>query len=768
MALTISDNPRQTCLHFKLSLLPLTTFESHSLPIDNEVSELLWSFHSRTATVALWNVGVQNKTSQTYSLCGVLVPCRTFLPSWHTVLLSALSMTMASAQHYEPNDGVLGDFSSLDAMPAQLIFHHVARCAGIELDFETCALNMYIDTHIAPAPPFESQCLDMEDVLDERIANVVVNVASATFECNDGAATEDGIPDYTFDPVLINNVTTVLSNNQCWTELCSGEDVYLQVEAEWIEECADVQLPYPLPSSDEMWFGHTAEEGDALLTCMLDYVMESPPSEFDLMDPTIASEHQCYPPGFIDMQTHCPNVIGPRAFHRCKYLLEESPYEMEMDMSMSMNYNPPTPNPSTNSGNPQIDSFCGIMYDLSSDRGRKCLVPICDYAPTPEPSSAPTADGPTPSPTGFKAYPTVAPSSVPSCAPSLSPTGAPTGRPSFTAHPSASPSAEPSYSRLPSASPTSTPSSQPSYTAFPSASPTVQPSVSVQPSDEPSLSALPSATPSTEPSLSSMPSALPSAAPSSSPSVSPSQVPTSAPSVSPTQYPTSTPTAFPTVSPTDSPSASPYPTQSGPADQIITVELTSTMTLNVDGENVPQVGTSAFVEFEQVLENAILDSVSYVQGEESIAILSIDGVPVDGRRRSLRRLDETAATTTDGLEIEFHLISIRDCLVASSSCMALSQNVVKEYEDALEKSVSDGTMTSNVQREATEASVDVLEDAEVESDSYVLTTSSTTVSQTETEEDPLPNDPTSSSSCSSGTLSAIIVLLSAIFYEMFM
>lgn len=172
-------------------------------------------------------------------------------------------------------------------------------------------------------------------------------------------------------------------------------------------------------------------------------------------------------------------------------------------------------------------------------------------APIPVPTSIPTSkptDAPVPQPTGA---PTPTPTSSPSRAPSPAPSQLPVPQP--TKAPSPAPSAAP----VPR--PTSTPTSHPTHqpvpqpTSVPSPAPVPSPTSVPTPAPVPSPTAVPTPVPVPQPTPS--PTSMPSKAPTSSPS----EAPVPAPSSVPTPYPTPVPTALPSARPSDVPSPAPIP-----------------------------------------------------------------------------------------------------------------------------------------------------------------------------------------------------------------
>jgi hypothetical protein len=54
-----------------------------------------------------------------------------------------------------------------------------------------------------------------------------------------------------------------------------------------VEQCANVNLPYPSESSGELMITKD-EENDAILTCILEHHMRMPTNDFGFDDPPVA------------------------------------------------------------------------------------------------------------------------------------------------------------------------------------------------------------------------------------------------------------------------------------------------------------------------------------------------------------------------------------------------------------------------------------------------------------------------------------------------
>lgn len=193
----------------------------------------------------------------------------------------------------------------------------------------------------------------------------------------------------------------------------------LRIEADFIEECSGVDLPY-----NGMMLSLGVEQ-DVILSCMLDHVMTTSATEFGIDQ----DEPACFPLGYEDISTVCQDSLSVAAYDECNNEQEgdmmDEFYFMSMSMSMSM----------ANGGDsPQLDDddmplrsqFCTILEGLTTEQGLSCLESVCESS---MPSSAPSEEL-----SGM-------PSTMPSEEPSASPTSAPSNSPSST--PSSAPSSTP-------------------------------------------------------------------------------------------------------------------------------------------------------------------------------------------------------------------------------------------------------------------------------------------------------------------------------------
>ena len=284
--------------------------------------------------------------------------------------------------------------------------------------------------------------------LDTEALEFIIAMAKGTCEQGGQVVTDDDIMAVNY------KYTALFSASHCWEQLCDDE-LHLKLIGDYFKDCADIDLPFASgnPTPD-----------DGVLACMIDYAMSTSHAEFGLsqQDPL----DQCYPPGHRDVAGTCPSSIAPFALKHCigdkpadddffgsmSYEYgdmdwgwgEDLFFEDQFFFSMSMSYGygdsddidkPPPPPPVDPDRDARLmEDFCMLLEKLSSDKGKQCLLPLCDgitgadndvletTAPSTEPSSEPSLQP--------SLQPSVLPSAVPSVAPSPASSASPSSPPS--------------------------------------------------------------------------------------------------------------------------------------------------------------------------------------------------------------------------------------------------------------------------------------------------------------------------------------------------
>jgi hypothetical protein len=346
--------------------------------------------------------------------------------------LAALSPALAEPL-YEPAGAVLGNANTVAQMSPKVVLGYLSNCSNMSDVMEIpenadCLFDNFIRQQF-PGPTFGDVCSAPDIDLDD----IAFKLQAANFLCPDDFSD--------FIDTAAAMVVQVFEAESCWASLCDqDDDVQLRIESNFIETCSGVDLPYPSESVFDMFMSGEAED-DAILTCMLDHVMNTPATEFGFNDPPV----QCWPPAYDNIGAICLDSLAQPAYDKCTSntaffkTLEEDMMYMSMDMSMSMKTD------DDDDGGDDLmllERFCSILDGLTTEKGLECLDIICINDMSESPSGMPS-DAPSMSPSD-------SPSAAPSMSPSDSPSAAPSESPSFS--PSAAPSSAPSES--PSASPT--------------------------------------------------------------------------------------------------------------------------------------------------------------------------------------------------------------------------------------------------------------------------------------------------------------------------
>ena len=253
----------------------------------------------------------------------------------------------------------------------------------------------------------------------------MIAIAKGTCE-QAGQVVEDG------DIMAITNKYTALfSASHCWEQLCD-EELNLQLIGDYFKEGADIDVPFASTST------YTSDDG--MILCMLDFAMSTPHEEFGLSPQLQDPFDQCYAPGHHDVAGTCP-AIAHLALEHClsdkptdgggdffgssmsyeygdmdwgwgEDLFFEDQFFFSMSMSMSYGYGdshdidkPPPPPPVDPDRDARLmEDFCILIEKLSSDKGKQCLLPLCDgitgaddnvletTTPSTEPSAEPSAE----------------------------------------------------------------------------------------------------------------------------------------------------------------------------------------------------------------------------------------------------------------------------------------------------------------------------------------------------------------------------------------
>lgn len=216
------------------------------------------------------------------------------------------------------------------------------------------------------------------------------------------------------------------------------------------------------------------------------------------------------------------------------------------------------------------------------------------------------------------------------------------------------------------------------------------------PSGEPSISSAPSFSdqPSSNPTTTAIPSMLPTTAPSSSPSVTPSAIPSASPSASPTLAP-----SYELV------------------QQLVIVSVECAFSIEIETSPViPEL-------LDEVLEESLRETLKDFE-DVQVTILTINGIPVDARRRHLQ----------DAVDIEALIESSQAC--HTNNCTILAMSTIDNLNSTLVESFEGGSLTTLIQEHGAERGVDVLANSKVVNDSFSLGDTNFTLEDPEIVENP--------------------------------
>ncbi len=218
---------------------------------------------------------------------------------------------------------------------------------------------------------------------------------------------------------------------------------------------------------------------------------------------------------------------------------------------------------------------------------------------------------------------------------------------------------------------------------------------STVPTEKPSIS------PTTEPT--SNPTSKPSMIPTSRPTNAPSILPTTTPSIIPSLEPSSSPTYLPTVQASLSPSVSPSTT---PEVGNVEIKFEAAITLDMSIDDIPKEGP----ELTKIV-NVLAQSINrFLPVGATARIISIGGISV--ARRKLRSLQE-------GLKIEFEVIMKKQC--SSASCegsIEVAKSMYSEVTSNFEIAVTNGSLTTEIQKKASTQDIPVLKAIAVSKNSF--------------------------------------------------
>ena len=287
---------------------------------------------------------------------------------------------------------------------------------------------------------------------------LVVSTASQT-------CTKKGFPP-TLDEkqVALEKLERLLNSKDCWTSICSDQTIMMLV-AKWMRECANIILPLPILDPVTTALNPESYVDEQIVSCMINHVMASPPSMFGIEEYEKNSVDQCFVPGHTKIKDICPSVLAPAVLKQClpenfeghdpntepEYpkegvIDENMSYKYERQSSLSYDYGydfdygnefgyhhsfsydydkdktrPKDDVDYEKKYSQYISQTCHYLEKLSSEKGKQCLLPLCQVGkkdgehkgstPSSRPNLQPTIR---PTPGDFQSTkPTQKPSLVP-------------------------------------------------------------------------------------------------------------------------------------------------------------------------------------------------------------------------------------------------------------------------------------------------------------------------------------------------------------------
>jgi hypothetical protein len=590
----------------------------------------------------------------------------------------------------QPTGGIFTNVDSVSKLNPHVVVDYVSSCSDLSSvilpdtafpEHSECLFESFVSIQF-PGQVFGDRCSSP----DVDIEEIKANLFAAVGQCQD-------FDELGFIDTAARIVQAIFADESCWEELCEEDSgVLLHIESQFLDSCADVDLPYP-DDFGGMFAGTEEDAEGQILTCMLRYVMETTAFEFGFDS---APPVPCFPPGYDAIATVCPSTLAQPAYDKCTnnaeafgVMIKDDDFQFSMSMRLYDDDGTQHDDDNEDDGTDDLtlfEKFCSILKKLSTEEGLDCLFEICDTSVGPD---------------------TDMPSDVPSLIPSLSPM----------------PSLEP-LSDMPSITHTFASSSVPSLSAIPSQFPS-----SGQPTHPPTER--PSRSPSEVPSL--PPSSAPTTA---SPSVVPSSSPSGSPSASPSGSPSASPSGSPSASPSRSPSASPSATPSSSPtfeaiQSVIDVAISAEFSIDIPGDVVPD-----------ALSRIIEDSVEkMLSGKVNATVVSIGG---NTPTRHLLSGNPLRRRRLQSVPVELLIEATELCYQTDSLCNTLGVNLAATLNDTFVTAFADGSITTYIQEEGAARNIEVLKTATVVPDSLTVTTSNVELNDPVTIDNPEVTDETSS------------------------
>eukprot|EP00814_Leptocylindrus_danicus_P009927 CAMPEP_0116030088 /NCGR_PEP_ID=MMETSP0321-20121206/16625_1 /TAXON_ID=163516 /ORGANISM="Leptocylindrus danicus var. danicus, Strain B650" /LENGTH=708 /DNA_ID=CAMNT_0003504785 /DNA_START=538 /DNA_END=2665 /DNA_ORIENTATION=- len=225
----------------------------------------------------------------------------------------------------------------------------------------------------------QCECMSRPIIHNNTIESIIDH---ASYECIQ-AGHEVTFADTAATTITLNKLFGGESE-QCWLNLCS-EDAEVALISSWLDFCADIQLPFPLPPEEDMLFNPEYYEPQVKLSCMVQFAMSGDWAVFGEPPPSPGSPEECLPPGHYKMETFCPSTIGPIALEHCKNVTL-------LDASSPVNNSAPSYSPISSSSqnvhteSAYVENLCDVMIQLSQEQARERRLLVAIVANTGDPS----------------------------------------------------------------------------------------------------------------------------------------------------------------------------------------------------------------------------------------------------------------------------------------------------------------------------------------------------------------------------------------------
>ena len=229
----------------------------------------------------------------------------TWTQSSHTMLFKAPLLSLLSLSHLPFALGaetsfltspLLGDFAKVEDMDPTVVINFLADCTDVPIDVSSCLVTNFVDA-VFSRGQWGDQCELDYDLINRGIRQAVSRCSTVT---NFAEA---------------KTLFAILSTPRCSQQLCEEKSFY-KIESAWMKDCADINLPSPLTQTAGSVHVVPSEK-DVTLSCMLQFAMTTPASQFGLHEPRQGSQELCYPPGYEIMNSFCYQELGYLAVQKC-------------------------------------------------------------------------------------------------------------------------------------------------------------------------------------------------------------------------------------------------------------------------------------------------------------------------------------------------------------------------------------------------------------------------------------------------------------------